>query len=313
MATTKTPGVTGFAPPDGIQPAQTPGTLGLHDRADPDGLSFPGDSPGTVGFNDSTTALAGGVSLSSAASTPRQMTPLDFEAMYHELAASYFERDSGFARSVSVDVHIYANNGIPRRQSNLGEKDRLVRLVRSELRAAQGLPLIDLQDEDVQRIARTFFAKGSPEDCATTFRHALRYERITPEGIQQYCDTVAKIGLDCSGLVNNYFLAIGRISRSQTISTYGAGRLRSSFDEIQDLDVLVWEGGDGAAGEHIAVIDHKIAGTDRMVVVESSGSKEGLVHNEYTVLEVRDRRFRVDRGPDANGRTSVSQVRIAEV
>ncbi len=77
--------------------------------------------------------------------------------------------------------------------------------------------------------------------------------------------------------------------------------------------MLIWTGGDGAVPEHIAAVDHRIPGSDQMVVVESSGSKEGLVHNEYTVLEVRGRTFKVDRGPDAAGRKSVGQVIIAAV
>ena len=40
-------------------PAESPGCLGLHDRADPNARACYGDSPGSVGFNDLAAAQAG--------------------------------------------------------------------------------------------------------------------------------------------------------------------------------------------------------------------------------------------------------------
>ena len=48
----------------------------------------------------------------------------------------------------------------------------------------------------------------------------------------------------------------------------------------------------------------------RMVVVESSGSKEGLATSEYTVHGVRGHVFRVHRDGPGSG---TSRVKIAQV
>jgi hypothetical protein len=98
-----------------------------------------------------------------------------------------------------------------------------------------------------------------------------------PTGLQRYCDNHARLGVDCSGFVNTYFERIGRISRHRHINEYARGTLRSDESEIQDLDVLIWQGG---SSRHIAVIDHVIQGSSplRMIVVESSGSKGDWQH-----------------------------------
>jgi hypothetical protein len=115
--------------------------------------------------------------------------------------------------------------------------------------------------------------------------------------------------VDCSGFVNTYFERIGRISAHKHINEYARGTLRSAENEIRDLDVLIWQGG---SRRHIAVIDHVIAGSNplKMVVVESSGSKQGLATSEYTVHGVRGQVFRVHRGGSGRG---TSRVKIAQV
>lgn len=320
MANTKSPGVLGVEDFDMIFPESTPGTLGIHDRADPDQRTHRGDTPGSVGFNDASAVLAAAAPLSpqaaiqsAAAAGRRTLTPVQYADRYHNLRVPYLDPQSGLARSIGVDIHIYSNNGLLSRRSNMREKNRLVRLVRSELSRAGGLALIDVQRGHVIQIAHTFYAKGTPQECSVTLTHALRYGVATPLGVQHYCDRLAKIGLDCSGFVNNFFLEIGRISESRHISSYARGTQRSSFDEIQALDVLVWRESEGSASSHIAVVDHVIRNSNRMVVVESAGSKEGLVASEYTVLDVNRQVFHVDRGRNARGRSSTSHVIICEV
>jgi hypothetical protein len=155
----------------------------------------------------------------------------------------------------------------------------------------------------------SFYGKGSPEDYAMTFTYALRYRRATPGNLQSYCDQTAKLGLDCSGFVNAYFMEIGRIREAKQISSYARGNLRGRPEDIRALDVLIWQ---GTSIDHIALADHVIANSDpkKMIVVESAGSKGGLVESEYTILEVRNKIFKVDRGRPAGG---VSRVKFAEV
>ncbi len=129
------------------------------------------------------------------------MTPIQFEQQYHRLSVSY-QDSRGFAHSTTVNVHIYRQTSAA---AVLPEKDALVAAVDQELRRAGGLRLIDVERIHREMIARAFYGKGSPEDCAIALRHAVRYSRAQPERLQHYCDQVARIGLDCSGFVNNYF------------------------------------------------------------------------------------------------------------
>lgn len=181
--------------------------------------------------------------------------------------------------------------------------------LRRELRRADGLGLIDVEQDHKVQIAHCFFGKGNPDEFRVTLMHALRYNRTTPANLQRYCDRHAKLGVDCSGFVNTYFERIGKISAHKHINEYARGILRSAENEIRDLDVLIWQGG---SRRHIAVIDHVIPGSNplRMVVVESSGSKEGLATSEYTVHGVRGQVFRVHRGGPGSG---TSRVKIAQV
>jgi hypothetical protein len=314
MGSTRTASTQDVGSYDLISPPASPGTTGWNDRGDPTRLAFAGDSPGTVGCNDASAALAQ-PAISTPAPVTRMMTPLEFEERYHTLHVPYLDSATGLVHSATVNVHIYSNNGIARRQANMSEKDRLVSLLRSEIQRAGGLGLIDVEAGHQVQIAHAFFAKGSPDECTTAFKYALRYGRTTPVGLQDYCEAKARIGLDCSGFVDNYFIAIGRISGLRNIPEYAQGKLRASVEEIRALDVLIWDKTDTEAMQHIAVVDHRIADTQKMVVVESSGSKEGLVHNEYTVLDVdpRTKIFHVDRGLDALGHRSEGHVKIAEV
>jgi hypothetical protein len=276
-------------------------------------LSRP-ETPGSVGVNDHAGALAG-----ERASTPLvtaqtarsgQITPAQFADRYHNVRVSYFHPGSGLADSITVDVHIYNNYGLSNRRANMNEKGVLVGRLRAELR--RGLRLIGVEDQHRVQIANCFFGKAKPEDFSVALWYALRYQRTTPASLQAYCDRTAKLGVDCSGFVNAYFLEIGRITRAQNISTYERGTQRTRAEDIRALDVLVWQGG---RYDHIAVVDHVIPNTDpvKMVVVESSGSKDGLAVSEYTVLSLRGSIFRVDRGAVVAGGTRISNVKILAV
>ena len=238
----------------------------------------------------------------------QRLTPVQYADLYHNVRVSYFD-PSGMARSMKVDVHIYNNYGITKRRANMEEKSALVGSVRRDLRRADGLRLIHVEPRHKIQIANCFYGKAGPEDFRVALMHALRYNRTKPYHLQQYCDQIAKLGVDCSGFVNTYFKRIGKISEHRHISVYEQGTLRSAQSEIRDLDVLVWQ---GTSMRHIAVIDHVITGSRpmKMIVVESSGSKGGLTTSEYTVLGVRNQVFEVNRG-GASRRSS--RVKIAAV
>jgi hypothetical protein len=268
----------------------------------------PRGMPGTVASLDPERHLAGQVSMPTTQVTQR-ISPVEFADLFHNIQVGYFNPRTGMANSVTIDVHIYSNNGIPKRRANMAEKSILVSSVRQELRRAGGLGLIDVKQGHKVKIAHCFFGKGNPDEFRITLMHALRYNRTTPGNLQRYCDRRAKLGVDCSGFVNTYFERIGRISAHKHINEYARGTLRSAENEIRDLDVLIWQGG---SRRHIAVIDHVIAGSNplKMIVVESSGSKEGLATSEYTVHGVRGQVFRVHRGGPGRG---TSRVKIAQV
>jgi hypothetical protein len=235
------------------------------------------------------------------------MTPLAFEQKYHRLRVSYMGQ-RGLAQSKIVDVHIYRQTSA---SASLPEKDALVAAVDRELREAGGLRLIDVERGHRMMIARAFYGKGSPEDCAVALRHAIRYERTSPERLQDYCDRVARIGLDCSGFVNNYFRAIRRITQDRNIADYARGTARDSLADIQPRDVLVWTNTQGQVlahpHAHIAVVESAPDASGHAVVVESASSLGGLTHSTYTITRVGSRVFRVQR-PSGN-----SHVRICSV
>ena len=325
MAHTRHHGPWGAGWDDGALHPRTPGPLGRLDHADPDTWGYPGDNPGPVGIDDGSLSLALAPRATrpaapSVAASLANLTPLQFEARYHDVRVSYIDADTGFAHGVNIDVHRYCNNGLTNRRANMREKSKLQRRLRQELRQAAG-PLISVEERHRYQIAYCFFGKASPEDFGVTLRHALRYGLARPNTLQHWCDETAKIGLDCSGFVNQYFMATGRVPgpRGWHISRYERrGTPRRNAADIEALDVLVWQ---GTSMAHIAVVDHVVPGTDplQMVVVESSGSTgcalhngrhQGLAHNTYTVRRVSGDVFRVDRGL---GRSGTSSVKILEV
>jgi len=236
------------------------------------------------------------------------MTPLEFEQKYHQVRVSYLS-PSGLANSRSVNVHIYCQTSPA---AVLREKDSLVSQVDQELRRAGGLRLIDVERNDRTMISRAFYGKGSPDDCATALRHALRYSRTQPDRLQQYCDLVAKIGIDCSGFVNNYFRAINRINQDRNIAQYAQGAARDSLAEMQAQDVLIWTNNQGHVlahpRAHIAILNSSPNRQGHAVVVESASSLGGLTHSTYTFSRVARNLFSVQR-PSGTSHVRVVAVR----
>jgi len=234
------------------------------------------------------------------------MTPVEFERKYHKLLVPYMNQ-SGHAHSQEVNVNIYCRTGAA---AQLPEKDKIVGNIRRELRQAGGLGLIDVQASHKVMIARAFYGKGSPDECAIALRYAIRYGRAKPEGLQHYCDKVAKIGIDCSGFVNNYFKAINRVGVERTIPQYfSLGITRNNIAAMRANDVLIWTNRRGQAlvnpQAHIAVLNVPPDRSGNAIVVESASSLMGLGSGTYTFTRVQQGIFRVRR---RNGRNSYVRV-----
>jgi hypothetical protein len=223
------------------------------------------------------------------------MTPVEFEQKYHQVRVP-FQRQGGFAGSRLVDVHIYCQTGPA---VVLREKDALVRHVDQEVRGAGGLRMIDVERNHRMMISRAFYGKGSPDDCAIALKHALRYGRTHPDRLQQYCDQVGKIGIDCSGFVNNYFRAIGKVTHDRNIAQYAHGRARDDLASMQTGDVLIWTNSHGHIHTHprahIAILNSAPDRQGHAVVVESAHSLGGLTHSTYTFTQVARNLFHVQR------------------
>jgi hypothetical protein len=245
------------------------------------------------------------------------MTPLDFADEYYNVCVQYQEPQSQIPVMHFVRVEKYRiNREQSSHYSDVAEKDRLVGRVRRAMREANRAGTNGPQRSDITSIARSFFAKGSPADYETTLRCALRYGGTQADQLQQYADR--RLGLDCSGFVNQYWIAIGVLNgygNSKTIRQYGqANRRRSAITPeagnpqdpraIKPLDMLLW-----TDFGHIAIIDHIIttsAGT-QAIVVESTANNvigPGLVHSTYRINSVneRNKKFNVRRG---NSNTNV--------
>ena len=239
------------------------------------------------------------------------MTPLEFADQYYTVCVSYQETQPRVQHMHFLRVDKYRINRVTSSNySDVGEKDRLVRRVRRAMRQAQRDGTPGPQQSDITSIARAFFAKGSPADYETTLRCAMQYGGILPDDLQTYADR--RLGIDCSGFVNQYWIAIGDVNgygNCKTIRHYGHRSRRRSMIQppagaprdpraILPLDMLIWPN-----FGHIAIIDHIIttnAGTHAIVVESTASSRigPGLVHSTYDVLSVdeRTRKFTVLRG-----------------
>lgn len=316
MGGSRRQGACGHEEFDLIFPELSPGPLGFNDCADSEGLGEIGDSPGPVGVGDASAALSEGGSAGGAATgagtsagTAASLTPAGFAGLYHNVRVSFLDRNTGMANSVSVDVHRY-NNYATSSRANFTEKSALSGLVRSELRRAGGLGLIDVEESHLVMIAHAFYGKAMPEEFAVALRHALRYNRAATSSLQSWCDNTARLGLDCSGFVNAYFQRTGRIETPMSISSYEQrGQARTAPGQIAALDVLVWQ---RASVEHIAVVDRLVENSNplQVVVVESSSTGGGLTESTYTVRENRGDLFRVGRGFNRRGSESEAESQV---
>jgi hypothetical protein len=102
------PGPESHDPFSPLLPAQTPGTLGVRDRADPNVNAHPGDTPGSTGINDGAAHAASG-----RAGLPARM----LSSMI--LAAT---PDAGMVKTGLFTYHV-ASEGIPEAKNICSEPE----------------------------------------------------------------------------------------------------------------------------------------------------------------------------------------------
>ena len=100
-------------------------------------------------------------------------------------------------------------------------------------------------DEVKAHIAAPFWGKGSPEDCQIAAQLAVLTHRTTKDNLRKYCDE--HLGLDCNGLVGNYFFHVRNPNGQSWKSTASAADLgptsmMSQFaragQPVRDIDAI---------------------------------------------------------------------------
>lgn len=141
-----------------------------------------------------------------------------------------------------------------------------------------------------RKLNQVFFGKGAPRDIGfvlAVLREVGRIGALYPNhrelaALQAYCDSF--IGVDCSGLVNNYFITKGHFSDTNancqtTIRTYGRLDRRLDFLPGRPREfILVWK-----SMGHIAIIDRWERAEDKLRVIESSASLGGVRDTVYDI------------------------------
>jgi hypothetical protein len=176
-------------------------------------------------------------------------------------------------------------------------------------------------------LAAVSMGKGSPSAIKVYLRLAVRYGFATSEGLQNFVDHY--LGIDCSGFVSNYLVAVGRLAPQQVVNTNARSydvvtSRRRTVEDVKPLDILVWEDhthvaiidsmlnpitvvekvihkpahGHGHAHGHTAnlsAVEYKSHRENPCNVVESNGS-HGLHEDEYGLMSVNsDGVFKVHR------------------
>jgi len=190
------------------------------------------------------------------------------------------------SRRESVNVHIYINNASkfktehPKLAPNTREWAALMRSLRKEAGGRNS----NLYKNQGLSTKLAFFGKGSPLDYSLALGLAIRYGRLKAGTLQNYCDKVARLGLDCSGFVGQYFNRIGKFTQDDVRRLSAArwasrpeNKVRKGIREIKTADVLIWTG-----KGHVALID-QVLGKGKFKVVESCFSGGGLRNEEYEI------------------------------
>jgi hypothetical protein len=169
------------------------------------------------------------------------------------------------------------------------------------------------------RIRSAAMGKGAPQDYELALEWAVRSGKVanpTQVSLQRYCDE--HLGIDCSGFVTNYLVAVGKraysaatVRNTGAASYYQVGRAVNDPSSVRQGDILVWmRNGSVMRGPgHVAVVQSyrpaSVAGGN-MCVVEATGAAGAnpkLLDSMYTV----------ERIIEPNGRRLRNRVMILEV
>jgi len=225
------------------------------------------------------------------------MTPSQYARSYHQLSTLL---DNKQIVTVRIDKYLQ-NNGSKRNKDGLAAKDAIINGMVAETKTSWAAHTFNINGRLIGKVdvACVFMGKGSPSEIATAIWLASRYglisidpKRKNPSAVPtrtltEFCDDC--VGLDCNGLVNNFF----SFNRDKSIDTYDVNypkgrRQRLSYVQAGDVVVFVEEDDattkDPKAGRpssypHIALIDTvSPGGTDQLLLslVQSSGNEVGI-------------------------------------
>ena len=153
-----------------------------------------------------------------------------------------------------------------------------------------------------ERIRTAAMGKGAPGDYALALEWAVRTGRIPNPGaasLQTFCDE--HLGIDCSGFVTNYLIAIGKredtaqVRRNTSAASYfNLAHAINDAAAVRQGDLLVWMNGVRVKTNpgHIAVVESytpasRIGGNMR--VVEATGNRNAqpkLLDSWYEVEHI---------------------------
>jgi hypothetical protein len=186
----------------------------------------------------------------------------------------------------AAKVHIYINNSATFKQKhpNNAPNTREWSALMGSMRKEAGGRNVNLYKKQGLSIKLAFFGKGSPWDYSLALGLAIRYGRLRSSTLQRYCDKIARLGLDCSGFVGQYFNYMGKFTQ-EDVRKYSAARwanrpknkVRKTINEIKSTDVLIWTG-----KGHVALVD-KVLGNGKFRIVESCYSGGGLRKSEHDI------------------------------
>lgn len=118
---------------------------------------IPCDSPGAVGVNDTAAPANAHLVLASRSPVRPGLGPLEFLRQCRNLGVDYVDPETGGRGSMRADVHLYINNGIDERVSNLAERRRIQsRVRRMARRYAAGASTRVAADRRVHNVAIQF-------------------------------------------------------------------------------------------------------------------------------------------------------------
>ena len=153
-----------------------------------------------------------------------------------------------------------------------------------------------------ERIRTAAMGKGAPEDYEAALEWAARSKKIptvTQATLQKYLDE--HLGIDCSGFVTNYLVAVGKktysaatVRNTGAVSYFNAARAVNDLSQVRPGDLLVWMDGNSVKSNpgHVAVVQSYVPQSmvgGNMRVVEATGAAGAnpkLLDSMYVVEQI---------------------------